>query len=87
MEANRLFQIEDFSGQNTYSLMGKSPIIEAKSNSEALKKYLKQNNLDFKVKCSADNDVQFGIIPMIMYNGNLLIDGRKKKTWYKIINY
>lgn len=86
MELQRLFRIEDFSGNNTFKLMDESPLIEAKNNSDALKKYLKKHNMNVKVKCSADNNVQFGITPMVKYNGQILIDGRKRMSWYKIVN-
>lgn len=85
MENLRLFQIDDFSG-NSFKLMGDSPMIEAKNNKDALNKYLKRIGADFKVKCSADNDVHFGITPMIKHQGRILIDGRKRMSWYKIVN-
>lgn len=86
METKRLFRIEDFSGNGCISLLAENPLIEAKTGKEALNKYFKENNINVKVKCSADNDVHFGITPMIKYNGQILIDGRKRKSWYKIIN-
>lgn len=82
---NRLFRIDDFSGNGNISLMEENPLIEAKNNKDALNKYLKKIGKKFKVKCSADNNVHFGITPMIKHNGQILIDGRKRMSWYKII--
>lgn len=82
----RTFRIDDFSGLNSIALLEENPTIEAKNNKDALMKYLKSIGANIKVKCSADNDVQFGITPMIRHNGRLLIDGRKRMSWYKIIN-
>lgn len=87
MESNlRLFRIDDFSGNGNISLMEENPLIEAKNNKDALNKYLKQIGKKLKVKCSSDNNVHFGITPMIKYQGKILIDGRKRMSWYKIIN-
>ena len=88
METNlRLFRIDDFSGNGSMSLMEKNPLIEAKNNKDALNKYLKKIGKNLKVKCSSDNNVHFGITPMIKHQGEILIDGRKRMSWYKIINY
>ena len=51
-----------------------------------LKNYLKKIGKKLNVKCSSDNDVQFGITPMIKHEGRILIDGRKRMSWYKIVN-
>lgn len=80
------FRIDDFSGSNTIALMEENPLIYAKNNKDALNKYLKKIGKKINVKCSSDNNVHFGITPMILYNGSLLIDGRKRMSWYKIID-
>ncbi len=82
---NRLFRIDDFYSNSNISLMEENPLIEAKNNKDALNKYLKKQGLKIKVKCSGDNNVHFGITPMIKYNNKILIDGRKRMSWYKII--
>ena len=82
----RLFRIDDFSGNGNISLMQKNPLIEGKNNKDALNKYLKKIGKKLNVKCSGDTNVHFGITPMIEHNGEILIDGRKRMSWYKIIN-
>ena len=82
----RPFRIDDFSGSSNISLMDENPLIYAKNNKDALNKYLKKIGKKVNVKCSADNNVHFGITPMIEYNGQILIDGRKRMSWYKIID-
>tara|TARA_R110000796_G_scaffold134716_3_gene250515 strand:+ start:4655 stop:4918 length:264 start_codon:yes stop_codon:yes gene_type:complete len=81
----RSFRIDNFYGGDSISLMQENPIIEAKNNKDALSKYLKEIGLSVKVRCSGGNDVQFGITPMTMHNGELLIDGRRKRSWYKVV--
>jgi len=83
---NRIFMIDDFSGTGNIKLMDNMNLIEGKNNKDALNNYLKKIGKKLNVKCSADNNVQFGITPMIKYNGQILIDGRKRMSWYKIIN-
>lgn len=82
----RLFRIDDFSGNGNISLMEENPLIEAKNNKDALNKYLEKIGKKLKVKCSGDNNVHFGITPMIKQDGRILIDGRKRMSWYKIVN-
>ncbi len=86
MNELRLFRIDDFSGKGTISLMEENPLIEGKNNKDALNKYLHKIGLKVKVKCSGDNDVHFGVTPMVKHEGRLLIDGRKRMSWYKIVN-
>jgi len=81
----RPFRIDDFSGSGNISLMEENPLIYAKNNKDALNRYLKKVDKKYNVKCSSDNDVHFGITPMIEYNGVILIDGRKRMSWYKIL--
>jgi len=78
--------IDDFSGNGSIKLMDGMNLIEGKNNKDALKNYLKKIGKKLNVKCSSDNDVQFGITPMIKHEGRILIDGRKRMSWYKIVN-
>lgn len=82
---NRLFRIDDFYSNSNISLLEENPLIEGKNNKDALKNYLKKQGLKVNVKCSSDNNVHFGITPMIKHNGQILIDGRKRMSWYKVI--
>lgn len=86
MSEKRIFRIDDFYSNKNISLMSENPIIEAKNNKDALNKYLKELGLKIKVKCSGDSNVHFGITPMIKYDGKILIDGRKRMSWYKVLN-
>ena len=80
----KTYEITDFYGNNTFSLMGEDPIIEAKTGREALKKYIKEKKYSIKVKVSADRNVIFKVTPVVFDNGRKYIDRRngQRAMWY-----
>lgn len=59
--------------------------ISEQTGRKALSKYMKDNNIKLKVKCSSDFYVRFCVTPVIEYNGKMCIDGSRRKSWYKVI--
>jgi len=67
-------------------LMSDYPVINAKTGSEAIKQYCKQNYPDKKPKCSGSNYVQLSTQECTFNDGKMYILGYKRQTWYELIN-
>ena len=81
----RYYQITDCAS-NTINLLEEYPVVTADNTRQAINKYLKQNDLNYKAKVSGDNDVHFKVTPVIYENGCMYIDGSKRAYWFKIVN-
>ena len=83
----KLYEIENYYGGGTISLMADSPRIEAETGRKALAIYLKQKGISVKVKCSASNNVHFKVTPIVVENGRVYIDRRhgQRALWYEAI--
>lgn len=71
------YQIYDGENNNLFS---DYPIIEAKTAKEAILKYLKNSNRDYKIRRSASNDVLFRATPFTEKNGAKIRAGND--VWY-----
>lgn len=84
----RTYEIEDYSGADSISLMQNDPIITAETGRKALDQYLKERGRKHKVKVSGSNTVHYKVTPVhIDENGKKWIDRRagQRALWYQVI--
>jgi hypothetical protein len=75
---------EIYNGLNN-RLLDDNPTIESDSPSKAIRTWLKNNNINLKVKISGDNDVIFGVFPAcIGPDGKVWRLGGKRQSWFAI---
>lgn len=65
-------------------IMSDYPIIEGKSNSDAIKKYCKEKYPNKSPKASGSNFVQLSAQECRVENGKPYILGWKRKTWFEL---
>jgi hypothetical protein len=65
-------------------LMSDYPIIEGKSNSDAIKKYCAKEYPNRKPKASGSNFVQLSAQECIIENDKPRLLGWKRKTWFEL---
>jgi hypothetical protein len=83
----KTYEIENYYNKSVINLFAeKENIIEAETGRKALDKYLKEKNINVKVKVSSSNDVHFKVSPVVVENGKVLLDfrGGKRALWYQV---
>lgn len=65
-------------------IMSDYPVIEGKTNSDAVKKYCKEHYPNKKPKYSGSNFVQLSAQECVIENGKLMMLGWKRKIWYEL---
>jgi hypothetical protein len=81
----KAFEIGNYYNESK-PLLEEDEVIYASTGRMALDKYLKENNINVKVKVSGDDFVHFCVTPIVFIDGKKYLDTkRRRQLWYQII--